>query len=64
MFPILHALAIFIVDLLKSRHRLKAENLFLRQQLNIALRQAPSRFQLRCFDRAFLVWMVRLSLKF
>ena len=60
MFPILHALAIFIIDLLKSRHRLEAENLFLRQQLNIALRQAPSRFRLRCFDRAFLVWMVRL----
>jgi transposase InsO family protein len=51
----------FIVDLLfKSRRRLEAENLFLRHQLNIALRRAPRRFRLRGSDRALLVWLTRL----
>ena len=39
MFSILHALGMFVVDLFKSRSRLEAENLFLRHQLNIALRR-------------------------
>jgi hypothetical protein len=43
MFAILHALGMFIADLFKSRCRLEAENMFLRHQLNIALRQAPPR---------------------
>jgi hypothetical protein len=41
MVAILHALGMFIADLFKSRTRLEAENLFLRHQLNIALRRAP-----------------------
>jgi hypothetical protein len=45
MFSILHALAIFVVNLFKSRNRLEAENLFLRHELNLALRQAPSRLK-------------------
>jgi hypothetical protein len=40
MFAILHALGIFVADMFKSRYRLQAENLFLRHQLNIALRRA------------------------
>jgi len=60
MFTILSALGMLIVDLLKSRSRLEAENLFLRHQLNVALRRAPHRLQLRGSDRALLVWMVRL----
>jgi transposase InsO family protein len=60
MFALLHALGMFVVDLFKSRSRLEAENLFLRHQLNVALRRAPRRLQLRGSDRAFLVWMVRL----
>jgi hypothetical protein len=60
MFAILHALGVFVADLFKSRSRLEAENLFLRHQLNIALRQAPPRLRLRGFDRALLVWMTRL----
>jgi hypothetical protein len=36
MFAILHVLGSFACDLLKSRRRLQAENLFLRHQLNIA----------------------------
>ncbi len=60
MFPILHTLAIFLCGLFKSRRRLEAENLFLRYQLNIALRQARRRVRLGCLDRILLVWMVRL----
>jgi hypothetical protein len=60
MLAILHSLGIFVADLFKSRCRLEAENLFLRQQLNIALRQAPPRLRLRGSDRALLVWMTRL----
>src|SRR6266568_2066440 len=60
MFALLHSLAMFIIDLFKSRRRLEAENLFLRHQLSIALRRAPPRLQLRGSDRALLVWMTRL----
>src|SRR5450830_804777 len=60
MFAILHALGMFFADLFKSRSRLEAENLFLRHQLNIALRQAPPRPRLRGSDRALLVWITRL----
>src|SRR5271156_4385634 len=57
MFAILHALGMFVCDLLKSRRRLQAENLFLHHQLNIALRRALPRPRLRLGDRALLVWM-------
>ena len=60
MFAILHALGIFVADLFKSRSRLEAENLLLRHQLTIALRQAPPRLRLRGSDRALLIWMTRL----
>jgi len=36
MFAILHALGMFVADLVKSRSRLEAENLLLRHQLTIA----------------------------
>jgi transposase InsO family protein len=60
MLAVLHSLGMFIVDLLKSRRRLEAENLFLRHQLSIALRHAPPRLRLHGSDRALLVWMTRL----
>src|SRR6478672_5128282 len=60
MFALLHLLGIFVIGLFKSRRRLEAENLFLRHQLSIALRRAPSRLRLRGSDRALLVWMTRL----
>ena len=44
----------------KSRRRLEAENLFLRHQLNIALRRAPPRLRLHGSDRALLVWITRI----
>ena len=60
MFAILHALGMFVADMFKSRWRLEAENLFLRHQLNIALRQAPPRLRLCGSDRALLVGMTKL----
>ena len=60
MLAILYALGMFLTDLFKSRSRLEAENLFLRHQLNLALRQKPPRIRLRGSDRALLVWMARL----
>src|SRR5262249_9834443 len=41
----------------KSRRRLQAENLFLRHQLNIALRRGPPPPPLRGRDPALLGWM-------
>ena len=60
MFAILHTFGMFVADLFKSRCRLEAENLFLRHQLNIALRRAPPRLRLRGSDRALLIWMTKL----
>jgi hypothetical protein len=61
MFAIIHFLATFIADLFKSRRRLEVENLFLRHQLNIALRRAPRRLRLLASDRALMVWMTRMG---
>jgi hypothetical protein len=55
MFAILHALGMFVADLFKSRSRLEAENVFLRHQLNVALRRAQPRPLLHGSDRALLV---------
>jgi transposase InsO family protein len=60
MFAIIHLLATFIADLFTPPRRLEVENLFLRHQLNIALRGAPHRPRLRGSDRALLVWMTWL----
>jgi hypothetical protein len=60
MLTILRLLAAFFANLFKSRRRLEAEILFLRHQLNIALRRRPARLPLRGSDRALLVWMTRL----
>src|SRR5713226_1417266 len=60
MFAIIHLLATFIADLFKSPRRLEVENLFLRHQLNVALRRAPQRVRLRAGDRALMVWMTRM----
>ncbi len=60
MFAILHVLGSFACDLLKSRRRLQAENLFLRHQLNIALRRLAHRPRLRGSDRDLVIWMTRI----
>src|ERR1700745_4149647 len=58
MFAII-LLATFIADLFKPPRRLEVENLFLRHQLNVALRRAPQRVRLRAGDRVLMVWMTR-----
>ena len=60
MLALLYVLGMFVVDLFKSRSRLEAENLFLRHQLNVALRRTPPRLRLRASDRTVMVWLVRL----
>jgi hypothetical protein len=59
MLAIVHLLGMYVADLIKSERRLEVENLFLRHQLNIALRRTPQRLRLRGGDRALLVWMTR-----
>jgi hypothetical protein len=44
----------------KSRARLEAENLVLRQQLNVLMRKLPKRLGLTNSDRLLLVWLYRL----
>src|SRR5262245_31866418 len=63
MLAILHLLAMFVADLFKSRRRLEAENLFLRHQLNIALRLAlrrceceSFRFHLSVISQSYQTW--------
>jgi hypothetical protein len=51
MLAIFHLLATFVANLFKPRRRLEVENLFLRHQLNIALRRTPHRLRLRGSDR-------------
>lgn len=58
MISFLHALALFVRDLFRSRRRLESENLILRHQLNVALRRAQPR--LRNADRLLLMLMTRL----
>jgi transposase InsO family protein len=60
MLVIVHLLGSSVADLFKSRHRLEVENLFLRHQLNIALRRTPQHLRLRGDERALLVWVTQL----
>ena len=60
MLAILHLLGILVANLIKSRQRLEIENLFLRHQLNIALRLGPHRPRLGNSDRALMVWLICL----
>jgi hypothetical protein len=59
MLVVLHLVGTFLADLFKSRHRLEVENIFLRHQLNVALRHAR-RPRLCNSDRLLMVWMIRL----
>jgi len=60
MLAIVHLLGTHVANLFKSRRRLEVENLFLRHQLNIALRRRLPGLRLRGSDRALLVLMTRL----
>ena len=57
MLAILHLLGTSVAS--SSRGALKS-NLFLRHQLNVALRRVPRHLRLRGKDRALLVWMTWL----
>ena len=62
MPTILHLIGTFICDLLfKSRQRLEAENLFLRHQLNIALRCAHMGFNYAEATGAAAVAVARIA---
>jgi transposase InsO family protein len=60
MLALLHLLVVLISNRFKSRRRLEIENVYLRHQLNIAVRRSPHRPRLRMADRALLVWMTWL----
>jgi hypothetical protein len=46
-------------DCFKSRHRLEAEILILRHQLNVLQQRAPRRMHLSWADRALFIWFYR-----
>jgi transposase InsO family protein len=60
MILALRTLAFAVANLFKSHRRLEAENVWLRHQLNVALRRSPARLRLSGIDRALLVWLARL----
>ena len=60
MLALLHLFGVLAVNQFKSRRRLEIENLYLRHQLNIAMRRTAHRLRLRGADRALLVWMTWL----
>jgi len=50
----------WLASLVKSRRRLRAENLVLRHQVNILLHTRPQRIRLSDADRLAFVWLYRL----
>jgi len=57
MVEILIKLLLVARSKLKSRARLEAENIVLRQQVIVLSRKARSRLRLRNIDRLILVWL-------
>ena len=60
MFGFLSKLLLVARCRLKSRARLEAENIVLRQQVIVLSRKSPSRTWLRNIDRLIFVWIYRL----
>jgi hypothetical protein len=60
MLGVVGLLLRWLTLLVKSRHRLEAENLVLRHQLNILRRRAPRCSRLSNADRLTFVWLYRL----
>ena len=60
MFEFLIQLPLVARTLMRSRARLKAENIVLRQQVIVLSRKARSRLRLRNIDRLILVWLYRM----
>jgi transposase InsO family protein len=59
MFGLLTKILLVVRSRLKSRARLEAENIVLRQQVIVLSRKSPSRVWLRNIDRLIFVWMYR-----
>src|SRR5215472_7395247 len=59
MIELLQLILHIVASLFKSRARLEAEILVLRQQLNVLRRQVSKRPQLNNADRFLLVWLYR-----
>jgi hypothetical protein len=60
MLGLVELLLGWLTSLVKSRRRLRAENLVLRHQLNILRRRAARRVRLCDVDRLVFVWLCRL----
>jgi hypothetical protein len=60
MVAFLTRLMLVIRGQVRSRARLEAENLVLRQQLSVLYRRSPAGLRLRNLDRLILVWLYRL----
>jgi hypothetical protein len=60
MIEFLSLVAHIVVSPFKMRARLEAEIIFLRHQLNVLRRRAPSKPRLTIADRMILVWLYRL----
>ena len=58
-FGFLTKLVLLTRSRLKSRARLEAENIVLRQQVIVLSRKSPSRVRLRNIDRLIFVWLYR-----
>ena len=60
MIEFLIKFLLVVRSLLKSRARLEAENMVLRQQVIVLSRKARPRVRLRNIDRLIFVWLCRM----
>ena len=61
MWDVLSLIRWLLLDLVRSRRSLEAENLALRHQLNVLRRSAPKRPVLSNFDRLIFVCLYRIA---
>src|SRR3954452_11076429 len=61
MWDLLSLIRWLLLDLVRSRRSLEAENLALRHQLNVLHRSAPKRPVLSNFDRLIFVCLYRIA---
>jgi hypothetical protein len=59
MTDLLGLILAVLTSLFKSRAELEAENLILRQQINVLRRRLPKRPALTSIDRLLFVWLYR-----
>ena len=61
MVDVLMLLWAALTSLFRSRARLEAEILVLRQQINVLRRKSPKKSVFRTFDRLVFVWLYHLA---